>query len=254
MIRARIGRAVLLAISAGLPLLAQGAARPQSAAGNVPVTGTPVPALASFDRTVLGLMAKWKIPGGSVAVVKDGRLVLAHGYGWADRENRQPVEPDSLFRIASLSKSLTSAAILKLMEEGRLRLDDKAFDLLGDLKPRPGATINPDLRKITIRNLLQHSGGWDRDQSFDPMFRSHDIAAAMGVPPPADAVTIHHPLHARLAGPRPVQGKGVMKGRCPDLMSPMRSALRISTVDLPATPYTLDAGRDEGARLTPKGV
>jgi CubicO group peptidase (beta-lactamase class C family) len=190
MIRARIGRAVLLAISAGLPLLAQGAARPRSATGNVPVTGMPVPALASFDRTVLGLMAKWKIPGGSVAVVKDGRLVLAHGYGWADRENRQPVEPDSLFRIASLSKSLTSAAILKLVEEGRLRLDDKAFDLLGDLKPRPGATINPDLRKITIRNLLQHSGGWDRDQSFDPMFRSRDIAAAMGVPPPADAVTI----------------------------------------------------------------
>jgi CubicO group peptidase (beta-lactamase class C family) len=190
MIRARIGRAVLLAISAGLPLLAQGASRPRSVIGNVPVTGTPVPALASFDRTVLGLMAKWKIPGGSVAVVKDGRLVLAHGYGWADRENRQPVEPDSLFRIASLSKSLTSAAILKLVEEGRLRLDDKAFDLLGDLKPRPGASINPDLRKITISNLLQHSGGWDRDQSFDPMFRSRDIAAAMGVQPPADAGTI----------------------------------------------------------------
>jgi len=67
--------------------------------------------LASFDRIVSNLMAKWQIPGGSVAVVKDGRLILAHGFGWADRENRTPVQPDSLLRIASLSKSLTSAAI-----------------------------------------------------------------------------------------------------------------------------------------------
>lgn len=189
--RNRVGRAVLLAASGGLLLLAQGVASSEDRRGvKVPVTGTPVPELASFDSTVLGLMAKWQIPGGSLAVVKDGRLVLAHGYGWASRENRQPVQPDSLFRIASLSKSLTSAAILKLVEEGQLRLDDKAFDLLGDLQPRPGASINPALRTITIRNLLQHSGGWDRDQSFDPMFRSRDIAAAMGVRPPANAETI----------------------------------------------------------------
>lgn len=190
--RNRVGSAVLLAASAGLLLLvAHGAASSDDRrAATVPVTGTPVPELASFDRTLLGLMAKWQIPGGSVAVVKDGRLVLAHGYGWADRDSRQPVRPGSLFRIASLSKSLTSAAILKLVEAGRLRLDDKAFDLLSDLKPRPGAAINPALRTITIRNLLQHSGGWDRDQSFDPMFRSRDIATTMGAPAPANAETI----------------------------------------------------------------
>ncbi|HEY0511341.1 MAG TPA: serine hydrolase domain-containing protein [Thermoanaerobaculia bacterium] len=192
MIRNRFGRAVLLVAAGGLLLLlAVGAANPEGRRETrIPVSGTPVPELASFDRVVLGLMAKWKIPGGSVAVVKDERLVLAHGYGWADRENRQPVTPDSLFRIASLSKSLTAAAILKLVEDGRLRLDDRAFDRLNDLKPRTGATMNPDLRKITIRNLLQHSGGWDRDKSFDPMFRSREIAAAMGVPPPAGAETI----------------------------------------------------------------
>jgi N-acyl-D-amino-acid deacylase len=135
-------------------------------------------------------MAKWQIPGGSVAVVKDGRLVMAHGYGWADKENRQVVESGSLFRVASLSKSLTSAAILKLVEEGRLRLDDKAFQLLGELKPRPGAKVNPELQAITIRQLLEHSGGWDRDLSFDPMFMSREIAAAMGTSPPASAETI----------------------------------------------------------------
>jgi len=146
--------------------------------------------MASFDRIMTGLLAKWPVPGAAVAVVQDGRLVFARGYGWADREQRQPVEPDSLFRIASLSKSLTAAAILKLEEEGRLKLDDRAFQILRDLKPRPGAKINPQLAQITLRQLLQHTGGWDRDQSFDPMFRSREIAQTMGVPSPADATTI----------------------------------------------------------------
>jgi CubicO group peptidase (beta-lactamase class C family) len=186
--------AALAAMSA-LAALAAGSAPggslpPGGRQAEIPLTGTAVPELASFDRIVADLMARWGIPGGAVAVVKDGRLILARGYGWADRENRRPVEPQSLFRIASLSKSLTSAAILELAEEGRLRLGDKAFDLLGDLEPRAGARRNRQLRQITILNLLQHSGGWDRDKSFDPMFRSREIARAMGIAPPAGAEAI----------------------------------------------------------------
>ncbi len=182
-----------------LPLTADsGAARPHgqnSRPTELPMTGLAVPALSSYDRIVPDLMAKWEIPGAAVAVVKDGRLVLARGYGWADREARQPVQPDSLFRIASLSKSLTAAAILKLIEDGRLRLDDKAFDKIGDLAPRPGGHVNPELRKITIHHLLQHSGGWDRDTSFDPMFRSREIVRTLGTPSPADArATIRYML------------------------------------------------------------
>jgi CubicO group peptidase (beta-lactamase class C family) len=179
--------AVLLPLSAGR---AQGP-RPRGDRGaEMPMTGTAVPELASFDRVVGNLLAKWKVPGAAVAVVKDGRLVLARGYGWADREERRPVQPDSLFRLASLSKSLTSAAVLRLVEDGRLRLDDRAFEILKNLAPRAGARVNPDLRKITIRNLLQHSGGWDSEKSFDPMFRSRDIAQTMGVAPPAGAEAI----------------------------------------------------------------
>jgi CubicO group peptidase (beta-lactamase class C family) len=105
-------------------------------------------------------------------------------------EARRPVQPDSLFRIASLSKPLTAAAVLQLVAQGRLHLDDRAFDLLPDLVPRAGAHLNPDLRRITLRNLLQHSAGWDSERSFDPMFRSREIVGEMGVPPPADAETI----------------------------------------------------------------
>ena len=54
-------------------------------------TGTAVPELASFDRVLTTLMGKWGIPGGAIADVKDGRLVLAHGYGYADAEAKAPV-------------------------------------------------------------------------------------------------------------------------------------------------------------------
>ena len=189
MTRRRAGGALLVAalVAFSTPLATGGAPgrRPRAAGGAaIPLTGPAVPELASVDRVVTGLMARWGVPGAAVAVVRQGRLVLARGYGWADREARRPVAPDALFRIASLTKPLTSAAVLRLVEEGRLRLDDRPFEILKDLAPRAGARVNPDLGKITVENLLQHSGGWDSGQSFDPMFRAREIAAAMGVPSP----------------------------------------------------------------------
>jgi len=149
------------------------------------MTGDANPATASFDRIIPELMHKYQVPGGAVAVMKDGRLIMARGYGLADRESRQPVEPDSLFRIASLSKAITSATTLKLVEEGRLTLDSKAFQILNNLRPPSGSRVDRRIYEITIRNLLQHSGGWDRDKSFDPMFRSDEITRSLGVPAPA---------------------------------------------------------------------
>jgi CubicO group peptidase (beta-lactamase class C family) len=79
---------------------------------------------------------------------------------------------------------------LQLAEAGRLHLDDRALSLLPDLAPPPGAPIDPRLHAVTVRNLLQHIGGWGRDQAFDPMFRSREIARAMGTAPPAGADAI----------------------------------------------------------------
>jgi N-acyl-D-amino-acid deacylase len=158
--------------------------------GRQPITGRSVPELVSFDRIIPALMRKWAIPGGAVGVVKDGRLVLAHGYGWADTERRQPVEPDSLFRIASLSKALTAAAVLKLVETGKLKLDYSAFRLLDHIKPPRGAQVDKRIYDITVRQLLQHSGGWDRERSFDPMFRSREMARSLGAPAPASTETV----------------------------------------------------------------
>ncbi len=126
------------------------------------------------------------VPGGALAVVKDGRLVYTRSYGWADREKKMPVTPTSLFRIASVSKPITAVAVMKLIEEGRLDLDARAFDIVRfppvfTKRKKP----DPRLKRVTVRQLLQHTGGWDRDRSFDPMFRPIEIAEAVGVPPPA---------------------------------------------------------------------
>lgn len=155
----------------------------------IPMTGIPVPGMASFDRIIPDLMTKWQIPGGAVAVIKDSRLVLAHGYGYADKKANQLVQPDSLFRIASLSKQITSAAVLKLVEEGKLGLDAKAFTFI-DLQPPQGAAIDARIYDITIRQLLQHSGGWDRYKTFDPASMSRQAAQAVSAPTPATAETI----------------------------------------------------------------
>lgn len=141
-----------------------------------------------FDREIEAFMKPRNVPGGALAVVKDGKLIYARGYRWADKENKLPVEPTSLFRIASLSKPFTAVALMKLVEQGKLQLDDKAFDFI-DLKPHLAAGAKPDprLHQITIRECLHHTGGWNRDQSFDPMFRSIDFARELGQEPPATA-------------------------------------------------------------------
>ncbi len=116
--------------------------------------------------------------------------MLARGYGLADVEQQEPVYPKSLFRIASVSKPITSVAILKLVENGKLSLDDKAFILIDDFQSLDGMTVDSRIYDISIRQLLQHSGGWNTNVSFDPMFMTNEIAREMEVPEPADCVTV----------------------------------------------------------------
>ncbi len=154
---------------------------------DLPVTGKAVPGLASFDNLMTDFIRKYHLPGGALAVARGERVVYARGFGYADRDKKEPVEPDALFRIASVTKTLTSVAVLQLVERGKLSLDDKVFDVL-DLKAPTGPKVKFDGRwkKVTILHLLQHRGGWDRDKSFDPMFRSPAICEELKVAPPAD--------------------------------------------------------------------
>ncbi len=151
----------------------------------VSVTGAAAPDLKALDDEITSLMRKWGIPGGQLAVVKDGRLVFAHGYGLADRDAGKTVQPDSLFRIASVTKPLTAAAILVLVQRGRLDLDAKVLDVLKLPGVSAKKAADPRWKRITIRQLLHHTAGFDRDASFDPMFRPYVIAEATDTPPPA---------------------------------------------------------------------
>ena len=159
----------------------------------VPISGTAVPGMKSYDQVIPDFMRKYSIPGGAVAVMRDGRLIYARGFGYADVESKTPVQPDALFRIASVSKTITAAAIMKLVEEGKLTLDDRVAPFIANLTPAPGATVDPRWEQITIRHLLNHTGGWDRTKpngGFDPIDRPAIAAAAVGAPAPASAETL----------------------------------------------------------------
>jgi N-acyl-D-amino-acid deacylase len=175
----------------GTPLAQAGPPAPQKEApGEEPlsVTGDSDPRLEAFDKALISAVRANKVPGAALAVTRHGKLVYARGFGVADRESGEPVRPDSLFRIASLSKPLTAVAILQLVEGGRLKLDDRVAMLL-EVQPHleAGAALDPRLSEVTVLHLLQHTGGWDSSKSFDPMFRPLAISAALGTDPPPEA-------------------------------------------------------------------
>ena len=153
------------------------------AAGRKPAGKMPIE--EAFDDAMTTFMSARGVPGGALAVAVGGRLAFVSGYGFADRAARRAVEPDSLFRIASISKPVTAVAVLRLVEQGRLSLDDRVAPLLQVEPFLPGGRKpDPFLDKITVRHLLQHTGGWDREKTFDPMFRSRWIADRLGVASP----------------------------------------------------------------------
>ena len=131
------------------------------------------------------MIEDWDVPGAAIAIAKDGRLVLAKGYGLANVEKQEPVQPDTLFRVASIAKPITAVAVLQLVEDGLLNLDDRVFQILDRFQPPEGVHKDPRLDDITVRHLLQHSGGWDRGRSYDPMFSTGKVEDELGVPKPA---------------------------------------------------------------------
>ena len=132
--------------------------------------------LSSFDDAMKTFMQMRNIPGGTLAVTKDSRLVYARGYRW-DGYNVDAVNPTWLFRIASVTKPLTSMAIMRLVQEGALHLSDHLTTLLSGTLPAP---LDSRMNNITVLNLLQHTGGWNRDTTFDPMFYDQPIATYYG--------------------------------------------------------------------------
>lgn len=115
---------------------------------------------AKVDEFIRAEMQKQKIPGVSLAVVKDGQIVYAKGYGFANVEHQVPVKPETVFQSGSVGKQFTAAAVMLLVEEGKINLEDKISKYFAD---------TPETWKdITIRHLLTHTSGMgDYPRDFD---------------------------------------------------------------------------------------
>ncbi|MGQ9621496.1 MAG: serine hydrolase domain-containing protein, partial [Bacteroidales bacterium] len=144
----------------------------------------------SFERTIKYFLRKWNIVGASVAIARNGKLIYARGFGYADSTTCEPVQPFSRFRIASISKLITAVAIMKLQEEGKLSIHDRVFGPDGILND-PFYSIPRDKRvySITVAHLLAHEGGWTT-RFGDQMFMPFVVAKEMGIPVPVDTKTI----------------------------------------------------------------
>lgn len=139
-----------------------------------------------IDKSVSSFIKRWRIQGASLAITKDERLVYAKGFGIANTETGEEVKPGHLFRIASVSKLITAAALMKLYEEGKLGIDDRVFGEGGILNDSIFLEYRDRrIENITIRHLLNHTAGWSR-YSGDPLFSSLYIARKMDVEPPAE--------------------------------------------------------------------
>jgi CubicO group peptidase (beta-lactamase class C family) len=126
---------------------------------------------AAMAKRAEAFMRQYDVPALSVAAGRAGSVAYEDAFGWANREKRDAVTPNHLFRIASVSKPITSIALFSLIDEGRLRLGDRVFG--------PGAITGTDYGKppyrpgvadITIEHLLTHTGGGWRNDRNDPMF------------------------------------------------------------------------------------
>lgn len=154
-------------------------------------SGYQVQELANFDTAMNSLLKQYNVPGGQLAITYHGRLVYSKGFGYSDTVKKTFVQPSNIFRIASLSKPITAITIMHLVEKGLIRLEDTVFGLHGILKDSIYKKIlDPRVYTITIRNLLDHSGGWNPTITGDPMFNAFAIATSMKKNPPADAKTV----------------------------------------------------------------
>jgi CubicO group peptidase (beta-lactamase class C family) len=121
-------------------------------------------AFPEIDRIFQEFASTYHVPGAAWGIVIDGRLAHTGVSGYRDLPSKSPVTPDSVFRIASMTKSFTAISVLKLRDEGKLSLDEPAEKYVPELK----ALVYPtsDSPKITIRHLLSHATGFPEDNPW----------------------------------------------------------------------------------------
>lgn len=136
----------------------------------------PVPIFEALEAAIETKMDQYNMPGASVAILKNEKLVYLKSFGHADKEANELATNNSLWRIASISKPITVVAILKLVHDGKITLDQKVFgpdSILGNDYGEVPAGSNKDL--ITVLNLIDHKSGWI-NTPYDPVFLDNSFS------------------------------------------------------------------------------
>ena len=165
---------------------------------NRPGTGPVVPELARLESAMTNFLIAHNFDAGTLALMKDSKLVFRQGYGWRDAHFTTVIHPDNLFRLASVSKMLTASAIYKLVAAGKITPGTKIYDYLG-IPPWGGTLGDSRITNITVQHLLDHAGGWNQSTSpvGDPMFRTIQVSTNLGLNYPAAATNVISWVFAR---------------------------------------------------------
>jgi D-alanyl-D-alanine carboxypeptidase len=124
-----------------------------------------------LEERVAAFVKENRLPGAAAGIVVDDDLAWSGGYGYADVETRRPHDAQTLFRIASITKTFTATAVLQLRDEGKLHLDDPAVAYLPEL--REASSVSGSIEAVTLRRMLSHESGLMGDPPGARWF--HDV-------------------------------------------------------------------------------
>jgi CubicO group peptidase (beta-lactamase class C family) len=144
----------------------------RAVAGPAPPSTAEADAMAAIAKA---FMDKFQVPALSIAFGTDGEQLFSAAYGTADKEASERATPAHRFRIASVAKPITAVAIFRLIEQGKLKLDEPVFDTRRFFDADLPSERQAQLEKITVHHLLDHTcGGWGNNRN-DPMFMHPDL-------------------------------------------------------------------------------
>lgn len=139
-----------------------------------------------LDKSFNNFIRTWDLASASVAIAKDGKLLYAKAFGYANKEDSIKAEPYNIYRIASVSKLISAVGIMKLIEGKKLTLDTKIFGKNGLLNDTCYSHyVDKRVEDITVKNLLNHSAGWTSYWG-DHMFINDMIAKSLKKPLPVN--------------------------------------------------------------------
>lgn len=166
------------------------------------------PQLEDMENNIKRYLLRWEINGAQIAVTRNDSLLYVKGFGWADMEKKQEMQPFNIMRLASVSKLLTAVGVMRLAEAGTLKLSDHVFGPKGILNDTAFTNAIKDQRylDITVEQLLRHKAGFTTGAG-DPMFSTRYIMMQNRLTTPPDNNTLMKILLKRRLGFTPGTAK-----------------------------------------------